>query len=547
MRPRSILALAAAWLGALALAGCDSGVGRPACPAGKLCLERGNVSDPLTLDPQKATTANNDHLLGDMFTGLVQHDAAAKPIPGIATSWDTSADGLTWTFHLRPAKWSDGAPLTADDFVYSLRRLMDPKTASEYAYLLYVLKNAEAVNAGKLPLTALGVEAPDARTLVLHLEHPVPYLLRVLTHNTTYPVPRQSIEKYGDAWTDPSHWVSDGPYVIKSWVLGDRVHAVKNPNFYDARSVCIDEINYYPTNDAISAERQVRRGELDINPDIQSNRIGFLRQPGQMPAYVHVKTWLGTTFVGFNPNANPAFKDIRVRQALAMAIDRDFITQKLMRGGQQPAYTFVPPGVANYPGSVPPHWAGWSLAKRQAEAKRLMAEAGYTPAHPLTFEFKMRNTNDPQLIYPAVQADWRAIGAEASLFPEEAQIAYADYSARNFQAADIAWIADYDDPLTFLTLMKSTTGAQNYTDYKNPAYDALLDKADQEKDADRRGQDLAQAEHIAMEDATIAPIYHYVSKDLVTPRLTGWVDNLSDWHRSRWLCFAGHAAQAAGP
>jgi oligopeptide transport system substrate-binding protein len=541
MRAWRTWALAGAALGALTLTGCDSGGSRrPPCPAGKVCYERGNVIDPLTLDPLKATTVNEDHLLGDMFTGLLQFDPKGEPVAGMATSWETSADGLTWTFHLRQdAKWSDGVPLTSDDFVFSLRRLMDPKFASEYAYILYIIANAEAVNGGKLPVTALGVDAPDAYTLRIHLIHPVPYLLRVVTHQTMYPVPKHVIEKYGDQWTDPRHWVSNGPYIIKSWTLGDRIHAVKNPNFYDAKSVCIDEVNYHPGQDAIAVERSVRRGEVDSANDIQSNRIAYLRKPDQIPDYVHVGTWLGTTYVGFNP-AIPAFKDVRVRQALTMAIDRDFITQKLMRGGQAAAYTLVPPGVASYPGSQPPHWAGWSLERRQIEARRLMAEAGFTPQHPLKFEFKMRNTNDPQLIYPAVQADWRAVGAEASLYPEESQIAYSDYSARSFQAADIAWIADYNDPMTFLYLMKSTTGPQNYSDYKNPVYDALLDKADHDIDIVTRGQDLAKAEHIAMEDATIAPIFYYVSKNLVSPKITGWVDNLSDWHRTRYLCFAGH-------
>jgi oligopeptide transport system substrate-binding protein len=529
----------AVMLATLAVAGCDSGGNRPPCPAGKLCYERGNVIDPLTLDPLKTTTINEQHISNDLFTGLVQLDPKGDPVPGIATSWETSPDGLTWTFHLRDSKWSDGVPLTSEDFLFSLRRLMSPKLASEYAYLLYFIVNAEAVNGGKMPLTALGVEAPDPHTLRIHLTHPVPYLLRVATHSTMDPVPMHMVVKYGDQWTDPSRWVSNGAYVITSWTLGDRIHAVKNPNFYAAGSVCIDEVNYRPGSDAIAVERSVRRGEVDSANDIQSNRIAFLRRPDQIPGYVHVGTWLGTTFIGFNP-AVPAFKDIRVRQALTMAIDRDFITQKLMRGGQQPAYSFVPPGVASYPGSVQPYWAGWSLERRQTEARRLMALAGYTPQHPLKFEFKMRNTNDPQLIYPAVQADWHAVGADVSLYPEESQIAYSDYSARNFQAADIAWIADYNDPLTFLTLMQSNTGPQNYTDYKNPAYDALLEKANHEVDLKARGLELAQAEHIAMTDATIAPIYYYVSKNLVSPKITGWVDNLSDWHLTRYLCFAGH-------
>jgi oligopeptide transport system substrate-binding protein len=352
------------------------------------------------------------------------------------------------------------------------------------------------------------------------------------------------IEKWGDKWAQPEHWVSNGPYKIVSWVLGDRLHAVKNPYFYDAASVCIDQINYYPTNDAVSAERRIKRGELDLNNDIQSNRIAYLRRPDQIPGYVKTNTWLGVTYVPFNSKSQPAFRDVRVRQALAMAIDRDFITRKLMRGGQTSAYTMVPPGTANYPGGVEPHWAGWSQQKRQAEARRLLAEAGYGPNHPLKFELKTRNTADPMLIYPSVQADWKSIGVEASLVPEESQIAYADYRARNFDAADAAWIADYNDPMTFLTLLKSSTGQQNYSDYDNPAYDSLLNQADHEKDPVKRGQYLRQAEHLGMEDATVAPIYFYVSKNLVSPKVTGWVPNLADWHRTRYLCFKGHQPPA---
>ncbi len=540
-RTLPLLGLAA---GALVAAACDSAPHRAPCPAGKLCYERGNITDPLTLDPLKATTVNEQDLMQDMFTGLVQYGPDSESVPGVATSWETSADGLTWTFHLRKSQWSDGVPLTADDFVFSLRRLQDPKVAAEYAYLFYFIVNAEQVNAGKLPPEALGVDAPDPYTLRIRLTHPVPYLPRIAPQSAMYPVPRHVVEKYGDQWTDPKHWVSNGAYVIKSWVLGDRIHAERNPNFYDAKSVCIDEVNYRPGSDAIAVERSIRRGETDSNNDIQSNRIAYLRQPDQMPGYVHVNTWLGTVYVIFNTNL-PALKDLRVRQALAMAIDRDFIADKLVRGGQKVAYTVVPPGTASYPGAAPPHWAGWSFDKRMAEAKRLMAAAGYTPEHPLKFEFKLRNTNDPMLIYPAVIADWRAIGAEAVLYPEEAQIAYSDYSARNYQIADSSWIADFNDPMTFLGLFKSTTGPQNQPDYKNLAYDALLDKGDNEIDLKRRGAYLAEAEHMMLEDAPIAPIYYYVSKNLVSPKITGWVDNLPDWHLTRWLCVAGHKAAAA--
>ena len=222
---------------------------------------------------------------------------------------------------------------------------------------------------------------------------------------------------------------------------GQTACAVKNPYFYDAASVCIDQINYYPTNDAVSAERRVKRGELDLNNDIQSNRIAFLRKPDQMPAIVKTNTWLGTSYVVFNGKTEPAFRDVRVRQALTMAIDRDFITGKLLRGGRVSAWPSSPLAWPAIRAAPAPHWAGWSFEKRPGRARSLLAEAGYGPGHPLKFEVKQRNTSDPMLIYPAIQADWKSIGVEATLSPEESQIAYADYRSRNFQAADAAWIA----------------------------------------------------------------------------------------------------------
>jgi len=537
------LILAVATLGALLLtASCDSHGGRAPCPAGKLCLEYGNTTDPRSIDPALSSLVDEDHILGDLFTGLTQYDPASKPIPGIATSWDVSPDGLVWTFHLRKSKWSDGVDLTADDFVYSLRRLVDPKTAAEYANLLYVIKNAEAVNNGKLPITALGAEAPDPYTVRITLAHPAPYFLYIVTHEAMYPVPKHVVEKWGDKWIEPEHWVSNGAYKMTQFALGDRLHAVRNPYFYDAKSVCIDEINYYPTTDIVSAERRVKRGELDFNDSIESNRVAFLRRPDQMPAYVKVNTWLGTVYMPFNGKSQPAFRDVRVRQALTMAIDRDFISQKLERGVQPAANVLVPPGTAGYPGGAEPHWASWSLERRQAEARRLLAAAGYGPNHPLKVELTLSNLASTILVFTAVQADWKEVGVTATLAPEEGQIMYADFNARNFQVGSAGWIADYNDATTFLNLLRSNTGQQNYSDYSNPAFDALMDKADHEPDPIARGVDLAKAEHLALEDATIAPILHYVSKNLVNPQLTGWKPNLADWHRTRWVCFKGRRA-----
>ncbi|MDP3660785.1 peptide ABC transporter substrate-binding protein [Phenylobacterium sp.] len=536
--------LSIALAAALVLAGCGaSEPTRAPCAAGKVCLEMGNGSEPISLDPHKTTGTWEDRILSDALVGLVQDDVEGKPIPGMAERWETSPDGLVWTFHLRQATWSDGVPVTADDFVYSLRRILLPQTASEYASLLYLLKNAQAVNEGKAAKETLGVRAIDPRTLEITLEHPAPYLPELAKHHTMYPVPKHVVEKWGDAWSSPAHYVSNGPYLLTAWRLGDYVEAVKNPRFYDADKVCVDQIRYYPTNDAISAERRVKRGELDINNDIQSNRIAFLRT--EMPGYVRTYTYLGIAYLAFNNNV-PALKDRRVRIALDMSIDRDFIIGKLLRGGQIPAYTFVPPGVANYQAAKPPVWAAWPLERRQAAARALLAQAGFGPGKPLKVEIKHRNTPDPSLFMPAVQADWKAIGVEASLAQNETQIAYAAYRSRDFEVADAAWIADYNDAMSFLYLQQSSTGSQNYGDYKNPAYDALLARADNEPDAVRRAGYLAQAEEIMLRDAPVAPVFFYVNKNLVSPKVTGWVDNIIDHHRSRYLCVEGRQPAAKG-
>ena len=529
---RAFLALAAI----LALAGCSPGVERPPCPAGKVCLEYGNGYDPTSLDPHKISLVAESTIVGDLMVGLVEEAPDGTPVPGVAESWETSTDGLVWTFHLRKSSWSDGTPLTAEDFVYSLRRIMDPRTASSYAYLLYVLKNGEAVNAGRLDKTALGVRALDDQTLQITLEHPAPYLPQIAKHASMYAVPRRVVERWGDAWADPAHFVSNGPFRPIAWKLGDHIEVVKNPNFYDAARVCVDRIDYYPTTDAISAERRVRRGELDVNTTFQSNRIGYLRGPDGMPAYVRTFTYLSTTYLPFNTRDVPALKDQRVRNALSMAIDREFIAAKLMRSGQQPAYAFVPPGTDGYVAGAHTSWSGWTLARRQAEARRLLAEAGYGPVRPLSVELKISNTSDALHFAPAIQADWKAIGVKADLIQNEPQIAYQAFKTRDFQIGLANWVFDFNDPLTFLGLFQSKTGQENYSDYNDPGYDALLAQADHEPDAGRRAQILVRAEQRILDAAALAPLYYSVSRNLVSPRVTGWIDNVSDIHRARYLC-----------
>lgn len=530
-KPLLAVLLAAA---AVALLGCQNKVRRPACPAGQVCLEYGNNSEPLTLDPQKSNLIDEFTIIGDLIVGLTTDAPDASPAPGLATSWETSKDGLTWTFHLRDARWSDGVPVTAGDFVYAYRRILDPRTASIYAYLVYILKNGQAVNEGRAAPETLGVRALDAHTLQLTLEHPAPYLPELAKHQSFFPIPRHVVEKYGDAWVQPAHFVGDGPFRLVSWSLGDKIQVAKNPRFWDAANVCVDRINYYPTPDLVSAERRVQRGELDINTNFLSNRLQHIN--AVMPGYARPHVSLATSYLSFNTHDRGPLQDKRVRRALSEAIDRDFITAKLMRAGQVPAYSFVPPETAHYAAGARVRWAGESFTQRQIEARALLAQAGFTAKHPLKLEIKTQNATDALLLTEAVQSDWRDIGVQATIAQNDTSIAFAAYRNRDFQVGTMSWYADFNDPVTFLGLFKSDTGAQNYGDYKNPAYDALLAQADAEPDEGKRAQILSRAEQAMLDDEAIAPIYFIVNRNLVNPRITGWVANSENFHRARWLC-----------
>jgi len=527
-------------LTALGLAACQSKTAkRAACPTGELCLEYGNGADPISLDPQRITATNEAAIMRELIEGLYADGPDGEPVLGVADKAETSADGLTWTFHLRPEVWSDGVPVTAQDFVFAYRRILDPKTASSYAYLDYLLKNGAAVNAGKAPLDAVGAKALDDHTLQLTLEHPAPFLPQLLKHQAFFPVPEHVVERYGDAWSQPGHFVGNGAYKLVDWKLGDYIRVVKNDRFRDAANVCFDQVNFYPTTDVTSAERRTLRNELDISNGIQSSRVRFLRQSKTSARYVHSHSYLDTFYMIFNIRDVPALKDVRVRQALSMAIDRSFVTDKLLGAGQVPTTSFVPSQIANYvPASQQPrpYWGQWPLAKRQAEAKSLLALAGFGPGKPLTVQLKSADAYGAILLVQSIQSDWQSIGVDAQLRQEEGNITLQSFEIRDFQTGIVAWIMDFDDPMTFLTLMKSDTGAQNYGDYKNPAYDALLNKADNEPDGAKRALYLAQAEQMILDDADVAPLYNGVNLNLVNPHITGWVDNASDIHPIRYLC-----------
>ncbi|MBL8781018.1 MAG: peptide ABC transporter substrate-binding protein, partial [Alphaproteobacteria bacterium] len=239
-------------------------LGVASADAGKV-LHRGNGSEPYSLDPHRTTGVWESHIIGDMLVGLYTEDAIGQPIFGAAENAVTSEDGLTWTFKIRPHTWSDGVPVSAEDFVFAYQRILDPKTAAQYANVLYAIKNAQKVNKGDLPVSALGVRAVDASTLVIELDHPAPYLPQLLTHHTATPLPRALVQKVGNDWTKPGTMVSNGPYLLTEWRPHDHVKLVKNPKFFDAATVKIDEVYFYPIEDDLAALKRYRAGELDTN------------------------------------------------------------------------------------------------------------------------------------------------------------------------------------------------------------------------------------------------------------------------------------------
>jgi oligopeptide transport system substrate-binding protein len=531
-RGLALIAVAALMLGLVG--GCQSKSHRPPCPPGALCLADGNGAEPTTLDPAHFDGVWEANIVSQMIVGLTDIDADGKPVPGVATSWETSADGLTWTFHLRhDAQWSDGSPVTADDFVYGVQRVLDPKTASFSAFIVFpFLKNAEAVNAGKLPLSAAGIEAPDPHTVVIRLSHPWPLLPTYAAGRAMWPEPKEAIERWGDNWTKPGHYLADGPYTLVAWRLGDAVVLRKNPRYWDADKVCFNEVDFTPSTDAISNERSVKAGDLDVSTTVQSNRVTLLRRTA-LRAYLRVAPQYGVTYLSFNMR-DPSLRDLRVRQALSMAVDRDFITRKLLRAGQAPAYSLVPTGVPDYADGARAYWADWPLARRQAEARRLLAAAGYSPAHPLKLLIKHRNSADPTLFLPSIQSDWKAVGVEAQLQENDVQVAYMEYELHDYQVGDAGWLAG--DALGYLDIFRSDTGANNFGQYANPAYDAELDAAENSPDPAVRTAHMRRAEAILMADMPFAPLYFISSRNLVNPSLTGWVNNPIDTHQSQWLC-----------
>jgi oligopeptide transport system substrate-binding protein len=500
-------------------------------------LHIGNTAEPLSLDPHQASGTWENRIIGDMLIGLVTEDAQARPIPGMATEWTTSADGLVWTFKLRDAKWSDGQPVTAHDFVYAWQRIMTSNPPAKYASILYVIKNAEKIYDGRIKdVNELGAKAIDDKTLVVTLEHPAPYLPGLLTHYTAFPIPKHVVEKVGNDWIKAENFVGNGPFKLVQWKPNDFIHVTRNANYWDNANVCLNQIYYYPTTDETAAERRVRTGDLDINTNFLGSRLEEINK--NLPGYARVHGYTGLTYYIFNMR-KPMFQDARVREALSMAIDREFVTKEILKAGQQPAYSLVPPGIAQYQSGVSSaSFKGQPLDARLARAKTLLEQAGYGPNKPLTFTFSYRNSGDNPRIAPVVQQQWAKIApwVQVQVLGSDTQIAYEKLRNGDFDVGDAGWISDFNDAKNFTYLFQTSTGQLNYGKYSNAQYDALMEAADIEKDANKRAGMMKEAEALLMREHGLLPMFFLTNRNLVSPRVTGWVDNAVDIHRARYLC-----------
>ncbi len=517
---RTILAAAA-----VLLFGCS-----PPKDAGPV-LNRGNGPDIKSLDPAFIQGNWEAWVVGDMIIGLTTDGPRGEPIPGIATHWETSSDGLVWTFHLRKALWWDGVPVTAADFVTAWRRLLDPKTAAPYAYNLWVVKNAHAISAGKLPPTALGIRAVNDRTLVVTLEHPAAYLPQLMDHQVAWPIPRHIYLKFGAAWSRPKNYVGNGPYKLKAWVPGDRVTLVKNPLFYDAAHVRIQTVNYYQTDNSEAALREFRAGQLDTLNPFPNDQIDWMRR--NIPQALRIAPYLGVAYYAMNFTRKP-FQDIRLREAINLAFDREVLTGKIHRIGETPAYRIVPPGVADYPGTAALWFKDVPFAQRLVKARALMRAMGYGPSHRLRLRFLTSTNPDSVRNAVAFQAMMAKIDLDISIVTVEGQVFQQMVQNRDFDIASPSWIADFNDASNFLDLLRSGSG-ENYGAYSNPKYDTLLAAAETMTDAKARGEKMQEAEQLALADYAWVPAYFMVTRDLVQPYVKGWIPNARDVNRTRWL------------
>lgn len=502
----------------------------------EITINRDSSGDPSTLDQHHSSTTNEGYILRDLYEGLVTFDGEGKIIPGVAQSWEISPDGLTYVFHLREdAKWSNGEPVTAGDFEFSFRRIMDPKTAAGYANVLYAIKNARAINTGKLPVDQLGVEAVDDHTLKITLASPTAYFLSLLTHQTAYPMNRKAVEKYGDKFTAPGNLVSNGAYILSSFTSNDKIVLKKNPYYWEAKDVQIDVVNWMPFEQPASCMRRFEAKEVDICSTVAAEQMDYIN--ANLKQYLHISPYFGVNYLNVKGEPDSKLRDPRVRQAISMVIDRDFLANQVRRGMLLPKYSMVPSGTKNYVDDAPQLlYSNQDILDREDKAKELMKEAGVAPGS-LSVKLRYATSVNNKNTMIAIADMLKNIGIKAEQDEVEGTT-YFNYLQEKgmYDFAYQAWIGDYDDPYSFLSLF-TTGNSFNYSDWSNKDYDALIVKSETMTDTQARAETLAEAERILLNEVPVIPLLASSSQALVSDKIEGYTDNLMNTHGTRWLSF----------
>ncbi|MFZ5617321.1 MAG: peptide ABC transporter substrate-binding protein [Pseudomonadota bacterium] len=495
-------------------------------------LHRGNGSEIESLDPAKQETIAGLHVVLDAFEGLTDVGPDGDVTGRVAERWEISADGKTYVFHLRAnAKWSNGDPITAEDYVYSWIRALDPKTKSPFAFFLDRIRGANNFRTGKTndPAT-LGVRAIDGKTLQVELENPTPYFLIMLRTPVTFAVHRASVERYGDQWTRPENFVGNGAYRLIEWSPNVRMTFVKNEQYWDSAAVKIDRVVFYPIEDSSKEFEKFKAGELDMTYTAPDDRHEELLR--DFRDEYRTGPYFGTYYFQFNTKKAP-FDNPKVRRALALAMDRDYLVEHVARGGEAPAYGLVPPGVPGYVNQSA-DFRNLTQEQRLAEAASIMRELGYSEAAPLRLNILFNTSSRHKKFSGAVRNMWKQIHVEATLLELDYKTVLERRRSGDFQVNRASWIGDYVDPTTFLENLM-VDAQQNDSRYENRRYDDLVRGSYSLADHRLRMEQLQEAEALMLTDLPVAPVFHYVSKRLVSKKVSGWRNNALGYVLTRTL------------
>jgi oligopeptide transport system substrate-binding protein len=491
----------------------------------------GNLAEPRDLDPHIVTSATDSYILAALFEGLtVLEEQTSRPLPGMADRWDVSPDGLVYTFHLRSdARWSNGDPVTARDFAYSFQRILTPALGSEYSYMLWVIKNAEAFNSGKLTdFGAVGVTVIDDATLRLTLERPTPYLLALAAHSTWLPVHQAVVEKFGrmdqrsTAWTRPGNLVGNGPFVLNEWSANSRIVVERNPRYWDNAHTHLNRVIFFPIESADVEERDFRAGQLHVTYDIPPTKVASYRQ--QNPNELRIDPMLNILYINFN-TTKPPLNNPKVRRALALAIDREAIARNVFDDAWPAAHSLTPPNCGGYTARA-------SIPTDFAAARQLLAEAGYPGGRGLpSMPIEVLNDNRQTKVGEALQAMWlRELGVHITIEAHEQKVWIQDQQSLAHTIGLLGWVADFPDPATFLGTFV-TGGGNNNTGWSNAEYDRLINQAANTADAPGRLELFQQAEAILLQEAPVTPLAIRANTFLINPAVHGYPPALVGTHR----------------